>query len=234
MGIEQQLPSVIAAVREELGAGSRKRSVVLFDGKRLSAQPERCVYRFEIPEGVFMGHVDDPDIIFQDSRIEGDVLGIDNQFVTLSLEEDLGERVPQIAVEWATKLILQRLLDRLMQISTGSDKVDLTLATQLFSPDDQVAGQADEGAVQVHSTETNAPQRRAIAGTVANKVSFVWGPPGTGKTSTLGFIAYNLIKNGQRILFATNTNRSVDVAMQSVMARTISWLKLVHQCIENQ
>ena len=62
MGIEQQLPSVIAAVREEPGAGPRKRSVVLFDGKRLSAQPERCVYRFESPEGVFMGHVDGADI----------------------------------------------------------------------------------------------------------------------------------------------------------------------------
>jgi len=217
MPVDQQLPSVIAAVREELGAGPRKRSVVLFDGKRLSAQPERCVYRFEIPEGVFMGHVDDAEIIFQDSRIEGEVLSIDNQFVTLSLEEDLGERVSQIAVEWATKLILQRLLDRLTKISTEGDKVDFTLATMLFSPDGNVAGQPDTTAVKADEIR-NAAQRQAIAGAMANRVSFVWGPPGTGKTSTLGFIAYNLIKNGQRVLFATNTNRAVDVAMQNVVA----------------
>ncbi len=85
MGIEQQLPAVIEAVREELGKGPRKRSVVLFDGKRLSSQAESFVYRFEIPEGVFLTHVDDADIIYQDGKVDGDILSVDNQFVTLSL-----------------------------------------------------------------------------------------------------------------------------------------------------
>ncbi len=216
MSITEQLPSIIAAVDEELGSGPKKRSVVLFDGKRLSATHESYQYHFEIPEGVFLGHVDDPEIIYQDSKVEGEILSVDNQFVTLSLTEDLGERVAQVAVEWATKLILQRLLDRLNKINTYGDTSDSSVASLLFRPTAEVAGEPKESAIFIDGLR-NAPQRKAIAGAMVNKVSFVWGPPGTGKTSTLGFIAYNLIKTGQRVLFATNTNRAVDVAMQDVI-----------------
>jgi KaiC/GvpD/RAD55 family RecA-like ATPase len=216
MSVKEQLPSIIEAVQEELGKGSKKRSVVLFDGKLLSTEAENSVYRFEIPEGVFFGHVDDADIIYQDTVIEGEILSVDNQFVTLSIAENLGDRVGQIAVEWATKLILERLLARLIKISGAGDKVDFTIPSSLFNPDGNAAGTINLNEVRADERR-NDPQRKAIAGAIANRVTFVWGPPGTGKTSTLGFIAYNLIKKGQRVLFATNTNRAVDVALQNVI-----------------
>ena len=76
MDIEQQLPGVITAVREKLVVGPQKRSVVLFDGKTASAEPGHYVYRYGIPEGVFMGQVDDGDIIslLIDRRNRGELL----------------------------------------------------------------------------------------------------------------------------------------------------------------
>jgi len=46
MSIQKELSSIITAVKEELGSGSHKRGVVLFDGTQLSAQSERFAYRF--------------------------------------------------------------------------------------------------------------------------------------------------------------------------------------------
>merc|ERR1739848_547325 len=46
----------------------------------------------------------------------------------------------------------------------------------------------------------------------ANKhtVSFLWGPPGTGKTQTLGALVGSLYKGDQKTLVCSNTNQAVD------------------------
>lgn len=40
--------------------------------------------------------------------------------------------------------------------------------------------------------------------------SFIWGPPGTGKSYTLGHIAAELVRRGNRVLVLSNTNSAVD------------------------
>lgn len=41
-------------------------------------------------------------------------------------------------------------------------------------------------------------------------MTYIWGPPGTGKTKTLATILNLLIKAGQRVLLVANTNVAVD------------------------
>src|SRR5690606_23926959 len=48
-------------------------------------------------------------------------------------------------------------------------------------------------------------------------VTFIWGPPGTGKTATLGHVLANALLYGQKDLFASNTNRAVDVGCLSAL-----------------
>ena len=44
-------------------------------------------------------------------------------------------------------------------------------------------------------------------------LSWLWGPPGTGKTSTLAVLLDELHRRGERILFVSNTNTAVDTAL---------------------
>ena len=63
----------------------------------------------------------------------------------------------------------------------------------------------------------NERQAVAVAMAVSQPATFIWGPPGTGKTSTLGYIMASLLEHRQRVLFVSNTNRAVDVGMLSVL-----------------
>ena len=55
-------------------------------------------------------------------------------------------------------------------------------------------------------------QRKALARTELGNFSFVWGPPGTGKSYTLGHIAAHYRAQGKRVLLLSTTNAAVDVA----------------------
>ena len=61
-----------------------------------------------------------------------------------------------------------------------------------------------------------ASQHQAVMMAMRTELSFVWGPPGTGKSYTLGHIAARFIEQGKRVLLISNTNAAVDVATFAV------------------
>jgi superfamily I DNA and/or RNA helicase len=65
----------------------------------------------------------------------------------------------------------------------------------------------------------NPSQLAAVRLALASRVSFVWGPPGTGKTETLGHIVEELAAAGRRVLVASTTNAAVDQALAKLAVR---------------
>ncbi len=56
----------------------------------------------------------------------------------------------------------------------------------------------------------NDGQSKAVNLCSAANLAFVWGPPGTGKTTTLAHIVLGLLSEGHRILVTSTTNAAVD------------------------
>lgn len=56
-------------------------------------------------------------------------------------------------------------------------------------------------------------QENAIKMSMKQKISFIWGPPGTGKTETLAKISLSHIKQGNKVLMLSYSNVSVDGAI---------------------
>ena len=48
-------------------------------------------------------------------------------------------------------------------------------------------------------------------------ILYVWGPPGTGKTASLGRMVAEYLRQGKKVLMVSNTNRAVDVGLLSVL-----------------
>ena len=65
----------------------------------------------------------------------------------------------------------------------------------------------------IRATNINSSQDRAIRLCRDSSLAFVWGPPGTGKTTTLGHIVVELLGAGHRILVTSTTNAAVDQAL---------------------
>jgi hypothetical protein len=84
---------------------------------------------------------------------------------------------------------------------------DLTVPTQLF-----------DRALSSDNIAMLRPAQRLAFGLINFNASFIWGPPGTGKTTVLGYLlAQYLIENpGKRVLLVSTTNKAVDEVTISV------------------
>ncbi|WTZ28352.1 DNA2/NAM7 family helicase [Microbispora sp. NBC_01389] len=65
----------------------------------------------------------------------------------------------------------------------------------------------------------NGGQRNAVELALTPTLTWLWGPPGTGKTTTVSAIVAKLCGRGKRVLLAAPTNAALDVAVQSLLKR---------------
>jgi len=55
--------------------------------------------------------------------------------------------------------------------------------------------------------------RKIMENACGSSVTFIWGPPGTGKTYAIAHLITALIENGERVLIASHTHAAVDQAL---------------------
>lgn len=61
----------------------------------------------------------------------------------------------------------------------------------------------------------NISQVAAIRKAIHQDITFIWGPPGTGKTKTIGALASLLVTQGYRVLITAPTNTALDTLLLS-------------------
>ena len=71
----------------------------------------------------------------------------------------------------------------------------------------------DDGAAALSHPGLNVSQERAVELCNRQSPAFVWGPPGTGKTTTLAHIVAEFHARGLRTLLTSTTNAAVDQAL---------------------
>jgi len=214
MDIKKLLDQAITALESEIETvRERPSSDVLFDGKRDKVTVSESVnYKFESHQ---------PAIRFAEEikAMSGEKswtvhpVSYEDKEITLQFPEDVGDSIKELHVEWENDFILKRTLSEIVKLD-GRKKSELERLEHLFEPN----GQAIPGPDEVDEDGMrNEAQLEAIRMSMNRRATFIWGPPGTGKTATLGYIIANYLKNGKKVLFASNTNRAVDVGLLSAL-----------------
>lgn len=148
-----------------------------------------------------------------DINVNVELSEADESRSVLSLDKNCGDRLTEIELEWCNDFVLRRLRDALVDLSQQDE--ELPFVERLcgrkndYTPIESLAPYA--------SDFLNPAQQSGVARALAQPLSFIWGPPGTGKSATLGFIAAEFLRQGKRVLLLSNTNRAVDVACLSVI-----------------
>lgn len=70
--------------------------------------------------------------------------------------------------------------------------------------------------------DLNGEQRNAVRGILTNTVTFLWGPPGTGKTRTLAAAVAELVRAERSVLVVAPSNAAADVAAGKIAERLSS------------
>ena len=214
MDIKKLLDQAITALESEIETvRERPSSDVLFEGKRDKITVSESVnYKFESHQ---------PAIRFAEEikAMSGEKswtvhpVSYEDKEITLQFPEDVGDSIKELHVEWENDFILKRTLSEIVKLD-GRKKSELERLEHLFEPN----GQAIPGPDEVDEDGMrNEAQLEAIRMSMNRRATFIWGPPGTGKTATLGYIIANYLKNGKKVLFVSNTNRAVDVGLLSAL-----------------
>ncbi|RNC79371.1 MAG: hypothetical protein ED557_14910 [Balneola sp.] len=149
-----------------------------------------------------------------DPRKNVEVIDFKDGKVWLEFEKDEGAFIDEVYLEWENDFVLRKMEGHLHTLDEKVDQIPQLKA--LLEPNEHYESATFEGEINYDDLR-NASQRDAIAKSLKNNIVFVWGPPGTGKTATLGFSVANLLKQGKRVLFVSNTNRAVDVGLLSIL-----------------
>ena len=208
-----------AALNKELEiarkASSGERANEVKDGIQTRKKGNSFIYEFEELTGYPPDEGVQVSFTVGEKTSKGRYLGEINSKFVFEIEDDLGANVTQGAIVSDPLFLLEKQISILStdgpfesQVALSSIGLAEYLKVESLSPNKSFM----DGLNQLQSD--------ALQVVANNSVTYIWGPPGTGKTTTMGSIVAALASLGQKVLLVSNTNLAIDTALERCLDRS--------------
>ena len=150
-----------------------------------------------------------------------EILEFKDGIIWIEFDKDFGVEIDRVEVEWENDFVWIKLREQLellqeQHASSKKNEQNFTLLEQMLDLDKGPLHQ--EESIQTADLERfNPSQRQAIQLAMIEPILYIWGPPGTGKTASIGRMVAEYLRQGKKVLMVSNTNRAVDVSLLSVL-----------------
>ncbi len=211
-----KLPSLLLQFREALSDEievAKRRSILnaipLTNGIKLSQKAGGFQYSFiidsilNIPDGA-------PGSLIIQGRppIDVSIIAYEGLKLLLNIPLDIGPFVPHATLQSDLSMLMKKLIERIEAIGEKPNPAgDRILG--LSEPRIALPKNVDRG-------NLNDEQYKALLYSLGSETTFIWGPPGTGKTHTIGAIAKELYRTSRSLLLVSHTNNAVDQALDNI------------------
>lgn len=194
------------------------------DGHYLGSRHGEHLYSFTTDSEIRFPEDAPIDLHCQKQKYAGTLVSVEGFDLLIALEENIGDSIKRAKLNTEPWFLLKELQKRL-DTATVSDSSNRKLAEALLTStprstptnDDEFSNYAPRIASETEiDLHYNEHQSTAVTHLLQHSVSFIWGPPGTGKTSTLGLAVAALVHSGQSVLVLAHSNAAVDTAIKSV------------------
>ncbi|MDZ5473864.1 AAA domain-containing protein [Bacillus sp. 31A1R] len=138
-------------------------------------------------------------------KVNGRLLSSEGSNIIIELEQNLGDMLSEAIILHDPWELLDELFERLEEIKENKQK--RRRIKRLMDPSMPIKHPTDKITSNVHEL---------ILRSKYNPVTYVWGPPGTGKTYTLARVVANHYFKGKRVLVLAQSNQAVDVLMKEI------------------
>lgn len=180
---------------------------VVYDGIFLEQMGQRYVYQFESDTELNYQSGSKITIYYNELEYEGAIEDISEFSIIISTELDLGHTKDTEIVSLEFSVEQWRLMSDL------NNRFEVLK----MNPSCIVKAITTEGTKQIDfRTKMLTGQDTALKMAGSQPITFIWGPPGTGKTETLAKIVLDHISNNKRVLMVSYSNVSVDGAIKRV------------------
>lgn len=181
--------------------GEKKYRII--DGEKISSNDRTYLYAFDtdtefhFPDGTTIK------IWLVDTIVYGSVVSCEDFTIIFRTNEDMGNKIESVEFTSEQWKILEVLMERLKEMEPNRNSLAYKIACS--------------GRNQITPWKNiKCGQNLAFNRAISEGITFIWGPPGTGKTETLANIALEHIKCNRRVLMLSYSNVSVDGALLRV------------------
>jgi hypothetical protein len=202
------------AVRAELTELEKKGSDQRYElhaGKRVT--PEKspyAIYRFVLADNTLVPEDSSGTIEVEGCQFKASVVAQETSRVDVQIDgaEALGAFVARAILRVDDLALLRKLAEVLEAVASGTEPVS-PLTTAIFHPKSNGACKLPLPALPALDDLTDE-QRTVLEQACASEITFVWGPPGTGKTYVIAHLIAVLVERGERVLMTSHTHAAVD------------------------
>lgn len=202
------------ALESEITASKKKASssaVPLINGKRIAQNANQFQYVFTIESILNTPDGSPAELIIQGrAPIEITIVQLEEVRIILSTSMDLGDFIPFARLQSNLSILLKKLISRIEDNSQNDNVIGMRMLGLL--PIDKVCESNNLSGLD----DLNLNQKKAVVSAIERNMTFIWGPPGTGKTKTIGKIINELYKRNRTVLLVSHTNIAVDQALMKV------------------
>lgn len=191
---------------------SGQSSTLLFGGRRIESHGADLWYRFNV-EYVPSLPADTPcKLVIGKDQFDVTVISFEENSIVISTKTPLPDTIGKARLENGATVLMERLIKC---IEENAEKEN-PAGNRMLSSDCGVYPvkkifEYDDLALNTGNTQS---QNNAIVSALSSDITYIWGPPGTGKTTVIGQIIDELYKHDRSVLVVSHTNTAVDGAIE--------------------
>jgi len=212
-GMIEALGLEVEAIKKRGGS----RSIQIRGGEFRARIGSRFTYAFPLAEEVHLRDDSPIRILVGKEEVDGEVASVAEGILLITLERDLGPTIPTARLVADDSFLVERLKEKLEAVRASQTFFERELAAKTLGEIPSRTGSVPvDSALTGGEDRLNKEQRDAMSKALGSEVTFVWGPPGTGKTTVIARIVEAYYKRGLSVLVVSNTNIAVDTALEKV------------------
>lgn len=201
--------SEIAALEKE---GGTQEYEVLSGRSIEGTSDSQAIFQFVIADGTRIPEDASGRLKTQTDEFAATVISQQGNYINLHVvgQASLPPNIPRAMLIIDDTALLRKLAEILQEISIKPSGFG-PLAVQVFHPNLAKVGSAklpDCPALRKDIGELSAVLEQACG----SSITYIWGPPGTGKTFGIAHLIAALIESGERVLVTSHTHAAVDQA----------------------
>ena len=207
----------VSAEIEQLEKASKSQNYELLGGKqRDRPREDQAIYEFVVADGTRIPEDADGRLKALDREFRASILSQQANRVQILIEgtPPLPAGIFNATLVLDDTALLRRLADALAE-SSKSDAQN-GMASLLFHPDEQRSGRRDLSGLRLPPVEPETSL--VLEQACGSPLTFIWGPPGTGKTFTIARLLTALVEMNERVLLTSHTNAAIDQVLYEAVS----------------
>lgn len=191
---------------------SGQSSTLLFGGRQIESHGADLWYRFNV-EYVPSLPADTPcKLVIGKEQFDVTVISFEENSIIISTKTPLPDTIGKARLENGATVLMERLIKCIEENAAKENPA----GNHMLSSDGGVypAKKIFEYSNLTLNAGNTQSQNNAIVSALSSDITYIWGPPGTGKTTVIGQIIDELYKHDRSVLVVSHTNTAVDGAIE--------------------